>query len=1060
MTIESRRPACLDAETIASLAEGRLKRSEIPAVLEHLRNCPKCMSALEVANEIAGTKEQRPFRWGWAAAAAALIAAVLLTVPLLRRESSPWTRLVKLVPADARPVETRLTAFAWAPYRGPMRAGDPAEDARRLQLAGAAGDAVARANAEATFEAQWTAGVALLLVGEDENALKRLRAAAERVPNDAAVWSDLAAALDAAAVRLERKSLHAEALAAADRALGVDTAHPAALFNRALILEHLGLGGEARRAWDRYLAVDPSSPWANEAREHLRRLPVSTGDARFRAEQKNLANVAALVPEFPQQSRTYAEGIYLGRWGESNDAAALDAARAIGEVLVKTSGETLLRDSVRVIDAAQGERRAQLAAAHALYMRARIALSRQEPVAAHRDLRAAVAMFANAASPMSLVARHYAAAARFETDDVPGAREELEQLRDESDAHPSYLSLRALIEWQLATIAMSDADWAGALDHLSESEQRFRRLGERAHLAFVRGMQSTAMSCLGRPDEAWAARIEALRVLDAEGHADRLPVTLGGAARMELHAGHLDTARAFLRLEVDSVRDSGALLANALVRETLLQLQLGDAEAAANAARQAMRAAESLQGPPREIAVADAHLATGAAALAVDPAASKRALSSAIDFYRASQRAVFLPQAYLLRARAALRTGDRESALRDLDAGLGILERHRLRFAGPLAGSDILDAGVALGREAIRLRVEMRDVAGAFREAERRNVRIGSAPAAPVTLDALQDSLAGTSAAVLMLTMLPGEAVAIAITEDGIATARAPLDEHTLDARMRGAAEANRDDAVALYDALVRPSEPALAHARRLIVVADPLLREVPYAALYDRVGKRHLIEAMPVSVAESASSLRGPAENRPALAVAVALPPGEFETLPDAKQEIDDVASLYPRTVAIEPPAFTAFANAVARAGVVHVAGHTARARGTNEAVLPFAERAATWRDLSAVRFDSEAVVILAACESLSRADGRRTHAPSLGGSILAAGAGDVIGTLRPIADRDAAELFRGVHRGLASGLDAAGALRRAQLDALASEIATGRASPWRAVALLTRRAAHPRQS
>ena len=95
----------------------------------------------------------------------------------------------------------------------------------------------------------------------------------------------------------------------ADRALSVDASYPAALFNRALILEHLGLNAEARKAWDRYLSVDASSPWANEARQHLRRLPASTGDARFRAAQTDLARVATLVPAFlahagPRRSAT------------------------------------------------------------------------------------------------------------------------------------------------------------------------------------------------------------------------------------------------------------------------------------------------------------------------------------------------------------------------------------------------------------------------------------------------------------------------------------------------------------------------------------------------------------------------------------------------------------------------------------------------------------------------------------------------------------------------------------------------------------------------------------
>ncbi|MBV9495174.1 MAG: CHAT domain-containing protein [Acidobacteria bacterium] len=1031
----------LDPETLAAFAEGKLARREQADVIAHLRNCIDCTADVEEASAAVAVAPSRS-RLLWIALAATI--AIALPTGLLIRQrmsSQPMARLVALASRGARPMEARLAAFQWTPYRGPLRAEDAVEDARRLQLAGAAGDAVAAANADPAAEAQRTAGVALLLAGEPENALTRLRTAAERAPNDAAIHSDLAAALDAAGVRLERPSLFAEALAAADGALRIEPDQPAALFNRALILEHLGLGGEARKAWDRYLAVDPSSQWAVEARERLRRLPLATGDARFRKEQSDLSRAAALVAAFPQQSRTFAEAEYLGRWGESADGAALDAARAIGVELQRASGESLLAESVRAVDAADDEQRARLAAAHALYRRARIALSRQQD--AERDLRHAAAMFAG--SPMALLARYFAACARFEADDVAGARRELEQLRAECGSRP-YLALRAQIGWQLATVAMSDADWGGALERLDESEQLFRRLSERGNLGFIRGMQSTALACLGDPDAAWQARMEAFSLLDAEGVGDRLPVTLGGAARMELHAGRLGTARAFLRLEADSVRQlpNKALLVNALVRQTLLETQCGDRIAARLAAREALTAATALSGSARAVGVADASLAAGAANL------DGEALTRAIDFYRSSQRALFLPQAYLLRARASLRGGATEAALQDLTAGLEVLERHRQKLAGPLVGSDILDAGVALGREAIRLHLARNDVAGAFRETERRNLQIATAGESPVALDELQRRLRGTATAVLSLAMLGDEAVAFSVTERSVTSARAPLDERQLASHVRGAVEGRADDASALYDALIRPSQTALSTSRQLIIVADPLLQEVPYAALYDRVAKRHLIEAMPLAMAESASSLRPERIVAPPLVVAIALPSGDLETLPDSRREMQDVTALYRETMSMPRAAtFASFSGAVSRAGVVHLAGHTSRARGANELSLAFSERRATWRDIAGMHFDDGAVVILSACETLRRPEARSL---SLGGSVLAAGAGSVIGTLTPIRDRDAAEFFHDVHRGLSSGLPAADALRRAQLAALASETAA-RPSAWRAVALLTRR-------
>ena len=42
MTRDRNRQPCLDPETLAAFAEGRLRRQEIAAVLAHLRHCPAC----------------------------------------------------------------------------------------------------------------------------------------------------------------------------------------------------------------------------------------------------------------------------------------------------------------------------------------------------------------------------------------------------------------------------------------------------------------------------------------------------------------------------------------------------------------------------------------------------------------------------------------------------------------------------------------------------------------------------------------------------------------------------------------------------------------------------------------------------------------------------------------------------------------------------------------------------------------------------------------------------------------------------------------------------------
>src|ERR1043166_4720228 len=134
--------SCLDPETLAAFAEGKLERSEIAKVIAHLRTCPECTRDVE---EVSATATS-PFRISatWLAIAAS-VAIALTSLLMIRHRSErardPMSRLIALVPTDSRPSETRLVSFAWAPYRGPMRAQAGVQDAQRLQLAGAAGDA-------------------------------------------------------------------------------------------------------------------------------------------------------------------------------------------------------------------------------------------------------------------------------------------------------------------------------------------------------------------------------------------------------------------------------------------------------------------------------------------------------------------------------------------------------------------------------------------------------------------------------------------------------------------------------------------------------------------------------------------------------------------------------------------------------------------------------------------------------------------------------------------------------------------------------------------------------
>lgn len=1085
----------IDAETLALFAEGKLSRAEMRPVLDHVTTCASCMRIVKIARTHAASIEDAPRRtWPYWLAAAAAAILVLVAVPALRR--TPTDRLIALAPRSARVVEPRIAGgFDWAPWRGTERAGDPSADAARLKIGGVAGELMERADAEKSPDAQHAAGVALLLAERPLDALPRLRDAAERAPNDPQAWSDLAAANYAAAASTARASLYPEALAAADRALRIDDDFAEALFNRALVLERMGAKDAARNAWQRYLAVDASSPWAAEAREHRRRLSSPTGELRFQSDLAAMdgdpTRVAALVAKHPQMSRLYAEGEFLGAWGETRDVRQLSLARTIGAALEQRSGEAMVAGAVRAIDSATPAGRNALAEAHALYRRGRIAYSRQRPADAERDLRRAATLFASAGSPMALLARYFAACTRYDQNDLPAARAELASLLEEADAHPQWIALGAQVRWQLSLCFMNDDDWSGALPLLRASEAAFDRLGERNHLGFIRGLLADALACVGRPDESWRARIDAFALQSAEGRrGPYLAASFSSGTWTALRNGRFDAARSMLDLEIEADRrlKDDVLLSNALTRAAVLGAARSDDAAAARFAADAMTTARAIGDDAlRARALDNAAFASGAALLRADPRGARAQLTRAIDGYRRSERAVFLPESYLLRARAARALGDLAGAADDLERGIAELERHRIRYSGTVIGTGVFDAGRSLFHDAIRISLQSGDLARALTYAERSRPQIAPHPPFGHPLPAaagrgaidcpspcvrgeggakrrmrgtvaeLQSRLRNSGTTVLELVALPDETIAFCVTADAVRVSRTPVARQALADLAARSVQGDEDALSRLYAILVRPSEPAIDSAQRLIVVADPALDAVPFGALVDVRSRRRLIERMPVALSLSALALHNGEGTRSARSLmTVSLPEGErggSQALPHVRDELDDVRRLYAQTV--ERATFAEIT--AARTDVLHIAGHTQVRSGSDEPMLGFAAAHGdtrewmSWRRIAGRRFLPGTTVVLAACETLRRPETSQTFALSLGGGFLAAGADDVIGTLAAIGDQDAHRVFQAIHRELAAGADPAEAVRRAQIDALSRHPSDRTA--WFAVSVLTNR-------
>jgi hypothetical protein len=1071
--ITTRATMCVDPETLAAFAEGKLDQAQARAIMVHLDQCAACS---EVVEAVAGHADAQPVRrWSgrWIALAAAML--VLIAGPLLwqrlRTPALPMRQLASLAPRDARSLEARIGEIPYARFSGRMRAGDDGENPRRMKLVGIAGDLLAEADRTRAAQTQHDAGVALLLIDRPESAVVRLRAAAEAAPEQAMRWNDLAAAQYALAEKSARPSLYPEALAACDRALDADPRLPEALFNRALVLERLGLRQEARAAWEQFLAADSSSPWSAEARRHLSQLPGSTGESLFKRDQPRLEQVAAandtaglevLVRRYPQRSRTFGESEYLGRWAEAiladdpaRAARELTVARGIGAALARISGELLLRDAVRAIDEADGSSQRRLAEAHLLYRKGRIALSRQEPAAAESDLLQAAERFGT--HPMALLARYYAANARYDRNDPAGARQALEQLLQAADTQPHFRAIGAQIRHQLAVCAIADVDWRRAASFATEAESRFRALGERSNQGFAAAVAASALLSAGRLEDSWGARAAAFALLDEERNGDRLAVGLGEATRTELGAGRLYEARALLRLQmaVGQIGGNDALLGYALISSAVLDSRLQNDRAAHALVGEAKEVARRMPDPSmRERALADAQFAEGAVTLRSDPRLAEQSLSAALAHYGTTARWLFVPESLLLRARARLQLGRGSDAEADLEQGIAVLERYRNDRAGTIAGTGALRVADALFEEAIQLRAARHDVEAVFTYGERRRAQFAPEMAALLPrLRQFQESLNGSGAMVLDLIALPAEIVSLSIDAGDATLTRTPIARGVLEPLAASAAKGDAASSRRLFDLLVRPAIPALSRAGTLIVIADPALRGVPYAALFDAQQGSYLIERAPVALAVSAASLDLAASSeRPSTVATLEVESGGAGELPASREETASVRQLYRRAIEVTP-SIAGIAEAAARADIFHVAGHTQREPRTDEAVLLLPDGPMSGRAIAEMRLRQPLVVVLAACETLRAPHSTAFEAArGLADGWIAAGAAGVIGTLTPVGDEDARVMFGAIHEELARGATPAAALRRMQLDCIAKERTGTRRVAWQALALLTR--------
>jgi CHAT domain-containing protein len=453
-----------------------------------------------------------------------------------------------------------------------------------------------------------------------------------------------------------------------------------------------------------------------------------------------------------------------------------------------------------------------------------------------------------------------------------------------------------------------------------------------------------------------------------------------------------------------------------------------------------------------------------------DPEGAIRLLSQALAFLRDGGYEYGQAEILLDRARARRHLGDVTEALGDIEQAAALVTAQRGRIVSAEARVSFFDLQTRLVDERVAASVGLDPGSErAFWAADQargltfRDTLGVSAlrPATAETLERLAGRI-GKSDAVVAYWTLP-DTLLIWIVRRGapLQLVQQPVDRQVLATQITdlvGAIEAAAGPPVisslarAVGQQLLGSVHGHLRGVRRLIVVPDRVVRDVPWAALEHEGIDGPLVRHVAVRISPAAEilpTLRKGNQPLDDIAAARLLAVGDpfvarsmstaYPALPGAQAEVEEVASLFSDSVKLTGLEATRrrLLAELGRASVVHIATHfvTGREPGSARMLLTASGSGDDYLDATAIArlpLDDLRLVVLSGCatdrESVPSLEG--TYAAA--GSFLVAGAREAVATLWRVDDRFTPLLMRRLYSQLLDGQETDEALRRAQLALL----------------------------
>jgi tetratricopeptide (TPR) repeat protein len=217
-----------------------------------------------------------------------LIAIVGLTIYFSRQRSPDDLAELRSIYQKARPTESRISEFGYAPLPQLRGAVEPTERSRLRRIENNLSEATEKNPSAQTHHAL---GIFHLTQQQYPDAIKEFESALKFADKNAQIHNDLGVAHFELSKTLEKGKRfedQARSLEEFTKATELDANLLEALFNKSLALQELAMPREAKESWTLYLQKDQSSLWANEARKHLAQ--IENDQTLFKSSEQVLAD--------------------------------------------------------------------------------------------------------------------------------------------------------------------------------------------------------------------------------------------------------------------------------------------------------------------------------------------------------------------------------------------------------------------------------------------------------------------------------------------------------------------------------------------------------------------------------------------------------------------------------------------------------------------------------------------------------------------------------------------------------------------------------------------------